>query len=121
MKKDDKMKTVVDRLTAMIEKEPTQEDQRKHIKRMIDVFISEFDEEEKIEITQAIFHQLSYKRLVEEPKRLLEISNMKIRTYFFNWIFASVFLLILGLLFSDNPFITRLNESLVVISKVLGF
>lgn len=121
MRDGDKMKGLIDRLVSMVEKEPEEESQRDQVKKIIELFIYEFDEREQVEIVKAIFQQLSYRNIIEKPKYMLAVSNMKIRTYFFNWIFASIFLLISGILFSDNPFITRLNETLVTIASVLGF
>ena len=74
----------------------------RHYRRLLQLFNSSLNDQERIYIVSIIFEMIHYKNVMVDPDNLLTISNIKLRTILFTFLLGMVFLVSGAVLFRSN-------------------
>lgn len=119
----DKVKDIkesLEELIITISKTEEEVKREKYVKKLIDFFIYDLDEQQQIATVEHLSQQISLLRVVNSPELYRKRGNMRIRIHLFNWCCAGVLLFMSGLLFSDTEYVNKINEVINSILKIWG-
>lgn len=90
--------------------------ERKYIRRLLNIFKTQLNEEEQIFIVKTILEFIHYKNIVIDPDTIITAANIKLRTYFFIFVLIIIGMFTVAILFKTNE---SLNEIVPLILNVL--
>lgn len=91
-----------------------------YIKKCIQLFIYELDEDEQVWVVDMLFKQQSYKRLVEHPEFMMNQNKIYSRSIITISVSVGLLLILSAILFSDSPFISWFVGFLKKLSFFVG-
>lgn len=94
----------------------SKDSERKYIRRLLNIFKTQLNEEEQIFIVKTILEFIHYKNIVTDPDTIITAANIKLRTYFFIFVLTIIGIFTAAILFKTNE---NLNEIVSLILNVL--
>lgn len=88
---------------------------RAYNRRMLKVFKENLTEDEQLYLVSALFESLHYKNIVTDPDNVLQLCNIKLRTFTFIFFLVCLFTLLVSAIFKVN---NGINEILGVIGNI---
>lgn len=98
----------------------TPDKERKYNKRLLKVFKEHLTEEEQLYVVKSLFESMHYKHIVTDPDNVLQLHNIKLRTYTFIFFIVSLFALLISALFNSNASLNSLLGVFTNIFKLLN-
>ena len=93
----------------------TPDKERKYNRRLLKIFKEQLTEEEQLYVMKSLFESIHYKNIVTDPDNVLQLHNIKLRTFTFAFFACSLFALLISALFKNN---TSLNGLLDIFSNI---
>jgi hypothetical protein len=98
----------------------TPDKERKYNKRLLKLFKEQLTEEEQLYVVKSLFESLHYKNIVTDPDNVLQLHNLKLRTFMFIFFIVSLFAVLISVLFKNNASINSLLSVFANIFKILN-
>ena len=93
----------------------TPDKERKHNKRLLKIFKDQLTEEEQLYVMKSLFESIHYKNIVTDPDNVLQMHNIKLRTFTFIFFMAALLMLLFSALFNHN---TSLGGLLTIFGNI---
>lgn len=93
----------------------TPDKERKYNRRLLKIFNEQLTEEEQLYVMKSMFESIHYKNIVTDPDNVLQLHNIKLRSYMFIFFIVSLFALLISMLFKSNA---SLNGLIGVFSNI---
>lgn len=94
----------------------TPDKERKYNRRLLKLFKEELTEDEQLYVMKSLFESLHYKNIVTDPDNVLQLHNIRLRTFTFGFFIVALFVLLLSALFKFN---TSLSGLIGVFSNIM--
>lgn len=98
----------------------TPDKERKYNRRLLKLFKEELTEEEQLYVMKSLFESIHYKNIVTDPDNVLQLHNIKLRSYTFIFFMVSLMMLLGSALFQKNASLTSLLSVFGNIFKILN-
>lgn len=98
----------------------TPDKERKYNRRLLQVFKEQLTEDEQLYVVKSLFESLHYKNIVTDPDNVLQLHNIKLRTFTFGFFIVSLFALLISALFKFNTSLSGLVGVFNNIMKILN-
>lgn len=99
----------------------TPDQERKYLKRFLDIYKNKLTEEEQLYLFKLIVESLHYKSIVTDPDTVLQLHNIKLRTYTYIMLLAIVVILVIASIFKVNDSFEHITTLMSNIFKILTF
>lgn len=99
----------------------TPDQERKYLKRFLDIYKNKLTEEEQLYLFKLIIESLHYKSIVTDPDTVLQLHNIKLRTYTYIMLLAIVVILVIASIFKVNDSFEHITTLMSNIFKILTF
>jgi hypothetical protein len=103
-----------------IEYANTPDKDRKYNRRLLKVFKEQLTEEEQLYVMKSLFESIHYKNIVIDPDNVLQMHNIKLRTFMFLFLIGSLFAVLISALFKNNASLNSLMDVFTNIFKILN-
>lgn len=94
--------------------------ERKYIRRLLRVFKSQLTEEEQLFLIKSLLESISYRSIVTDPDNIIQIHNIKLRTYTFLFFLFCLGAILVSALFKTNESIGSMVEFFSNVFKILS-
>lgn len=91
-----------------------------YMDKLIDFFNYELSKEQQYRALEFMITQVSLVKIVNSPELYRKRGNMRIRIHLFNWMCVGFIVLLIGVLFSDQEYMIKINKVINTILKVWG-
>jgi len=98
----------------------SKDSERKYIRRLLNIFKTQLNEEEQIFIVKTILEFIHYKNIVTDPDTIITTANIKLRTYFFIFVLTIIGMLTGAILFKTNESLNEIVSLILNVLKVTG-
>lgn len=98
----------------------TPDKERKYNRRLLKIFNEQLSEEEQLYVMKSLFESIHYKNIVTDPDNVLQLHNIKLRSYMFIFFIVSLFALLLSTLFKSNASLNGLLGVFTNIFKIIN-
>lgn len=98
----------------------TPDKERKYNRRLLTLFKEQLTEEEQLYVMKSLFESIHYKNIVTDPDNVLQLHNIKLRTFMFIFFIVSLFALLVSALFKNNASLNSLIEMFSNIFKIIN-
>ena len=98
----------------------TPDKDRKYNKRLLKIFKENLTEEEQLYVMKSLFESIHYKNIVTDPDNVLQLHNIKLRTFTFIFFMVSLFVVLVSFLLKNNDSLNSLLEIFTNIFKLLS-
>lgn len=99
----------------------TPDQERKYLKRFLDIYKNKLTEEEQLYLFKLIIESLHYKSIVTDPDTVLQLHNIKLRTYTYIMLLTIVVILVIASIFKVNDSFEYITTIISNIFKILTF
>lgn len=94
--------------------------ERKYIRRLLNIFKTQLNEEEQIFIVKTILEFIHYKNIVIDPDTIITAANIKLRTYFFIFVLIIIGMFTVAILFKTNESLNEIVPLILNVLRVMG-
>lgn len=94
--------------------------ERKYNRRLLKIFKEQLTEEEQLYVMKSLFESIHYKNIVTDPDNVLQMHNIKLRTFTFLFFVVSLFALLISALFKNNAGLNSIIEVFSNIFKIIN-
>lgn len=98
----------------------TPDKDRKYNKRLLKIFKEQLTEDEQLYIVKSLFESLHYKNIVTDPDNVLQLHNIKLRTFTFIFFLVTLGLLLVSALFRSNSGLNSIIDIFTNVFKLLS-
>ncbi len=98
----------------------TPDKERKYMLRLLRIFKEHLTEEEQLFLLKMLFENLSYKNIITDPDNVIQLHNIKLRSYAFIGFIATIIMFIASGLFRTNDSMANLLTAIGNIFKLLS-
>lgn len=98
----------------------TPDKDRKYNKKLLKVFKEHLTEEEQLYVLKSMIESLHYKNIVTDPDNVLQLHNIRLRTFMFIFFLVSLFLLLATALLKNNEGINSIVDIFSSIFKLIN-
>lgn len=98
----------------------SKDSERKYIRRLLNIFKTQLNEEEQIFIVKTILEFIHYKNVVTDPDTIITAANIKLRTYFFIFVLIIIGMFTGAILFKTNESLNEIVSLILNVLKVAG-
>ena len=98
----------------------TPDKERKYNRRLLKIFKEQLTEEEQLYVMKSLFESIHYKNIVTDPDNVLQMHNIKLRTFTFLFFVVSLFALLISALFKNNAGLNSIIEVFSNIFKIIN-
>jgi len=93
---------------------------RKYNRKLLKVFKERLTEDEQLYVMKCLFDSLHYKNIVTDPDNVLQLHNIKLRTFTFIFFMVSLLMLLASALFRNNDSISSIVSVFTNIFKLIS-
>lgn len=93
---------------------------RRYYRRMLKIFKEQLSEDEQIFLMKTLFEALHYKHIVTDPDNVLQIHNVRMRTYLLIALLMAGLIILAAVVFSTNESLSDISAALANIMKMLS-
>lgn len=94
--------------------------ERKYLKRLLNVFKKNLNDEEQLFLFKIILEQMHYRNLITDPDNIVQIHNIKLKTITYVFFLAVVIILLVAALFKVNDSLNGLISMFGNVLKLLA-
>lgn len=98
----------------------TPDKERKYNRRLLKLFKEQLTEEEQLYVIKSLFESIHYKNIVTDPDNVLQLHNIKLRSYTFIFFMVSLMMLLASALFQQNASLTGVLSVFANVFKLLN-
>lgn len=99
----------------------TPDKERKYLKRLLDIYKTNLTENEQLYIFKIIIELLHYKNIITDPDNIIQLHNIKLRTYTYIMFLIIIIMLVAAGIFKLNDSIANIFTIFNNIFKILTF
>lgn len=94
--------------------------ERKYLKRLLNVFKNNLNDEEQLFLFKVILEQMHYRNLITDPDNIVQIHNIKLKTITYVFFLTVVIILLVAALFKVNDSLNGLISMFGNVLKLLA-
>ena len=94
--------------------------ERKYLKRLLNVFKNNLNDEEQLFLFKVILEQMHYRNLITDPDNIVQIHNIKLKTITYVFVLTVVIILLVAALFKVNDSLNGLISMFGNVLKLLA-
>lgn len=94
--------------------------ERKYLRRLLKLFKEHLNEEEQLYIFKTVAESLHYKNIVTDPDNVLQLHNIRLRTFIVVGVIVAFLIILVGSVFHTNESIDRILTVLDNMFKLLS-
>ena len=98
----------------------TPDKERKYLKRLLNVFKNNLNDEEQLFLFKVILEQMHYRNLITDPDNIVQIHNIKLKTITYVFFLTVVIILLVAALFKVNDSLNGLISMFGNVLKLLA-
>lgn len=98
----------------------TPDKERKYLKRLLNVFKNNLNDEEQLFLFKVILEQMHYRNMITDPDNIVQIHNIKLKTITYVFFLTVVIILLVAALFKVNDSLNGLISMFGNVLKLLA-
>ena len=98
----------------------TPDKERKYLKRLLNIFKNNLNDEEQLFLFKVILEQMHYRNLITDPDNIVQIHNIKLKTITYVFFLTVVLILLIAALFKVNDSLNGLISMFGNVLKLLA-
>ena len=98
----------------------TPDKERKYLKRLLNIFKNNLNDEEQLFLFKVILEQMHYRNLITDPDNIVQIHNIKLKTITYVFVLTVVIILLVAALFKVNDSLNGLISMFGNVLKLLA-
>lgn len=98
----------------------TPDKERKYLKRLLNIFKNNLNDEEQLFLFKIILEQMHYRNLITDPDNIVQIHNIKLKTITYVFFLTVVIILLVAALFKVNDSLNGLISMFGNVLKLLA-
>lgn len=98
----------------------TPDKERKYLKRLLNIFKNNLNDEEQLFLFKVILEQMHYRNLITDPDNIVQIHNIKLKTITYVFFLTVVIILLVAALFKVNDSLNGLISMFGNVLKLLA-